>query len=182
MSSEKGASRARSSHFGMPALSGLLILVILVLVGAGLFIGRRGGLKEGDPVPSFKAPFYDGGEFAFPDAQGRPVVVHFWASWCVECYKEIAMWVEMWDEYKDRGVVFLGVNYKDPEGKAREFIQTYGIRFPCAKDPRGKLAGIFGVTGVPESYFITSDGRLAHKVIGPIKEDYLRRWLEELVQ
>ncbi len=150
---------------------------ILITAVVSLFTSTKPtGLKEGDKLPRITIPLYDGSTITLPS--DKPTVVHFWASWCEECRKEAPAWKAAGDER----VLFVWISYKDAESKALEFLQKWEITYPAGKDPGGKLARLFGVTGVPESYFIKADGTLFRRHIGPIEEGELQRFLQELVE
>lgn len=162
----------------VPVLSlGIAVIALIFLALATVFLfssTKPPGLKEGDKVPPVAITLYDGSTLTIPG--NNPSVVHFWASWCGECHKEALIWKGV--EYDD--VLIVWISYKDVESKSLEALQKWGITFPAGKDPGEKLARLFGVTGVPETYFITADGVLLHRHIGPVKGGDLHRFLQEL--
>ncbi|MCS7286861.1 MAG: redoxin family protein [Anaerolineae bacterium] len=167
------------TKLAIPAISGaIVVLAIAFLVVAVFFLlasTKSTSLKEGDKIPPISVVLYDGSTLTIPG--GKPVVVHFWASWCRECLKEVPIWKNADEEE----ALFVWISYKDAESKALEFLRKWEITFPAGKDPGGKLARLFGVTGVPETYFIKADGTLLRRHIGPLEEEELRRFLHELV-
>ena len=165
----------------LKVIAGIVILVVLILVVIGLS-GGKGRLQVGDEVPAFSVELYDGGEFRYPASGAKVVVIHFWASWCHECEKDMPGLNRVWRDFRDEGVLVVGVSYKDVEGKAKDFIQSHGVQFPCGKDPKARVAAIFGVTGVPETYVIAPDGTLAYKRLGAVSEEELRLRLEDLLR
>jgi cytochrome c biogenesis protein CcmG/thiol:disulfide interchange protein DsbE len=137
--------------------------VTLALVPALAFIGllwiglaRTGSQSEaGSPAPSFELPLLDGtGRLTDEDLQGTPVVVNFWASWCIPCREEAPLLEEAWRAYRDQGVVFLGVNIKDDPNDARRFVEEFDISYPIVRDLDEKLTRSFGVKGLPETFFV----------------------------
>ncbi len=115
------------------------------------------------------------------DFRGQPVVVNFWASWCEPCRQEAAVLERLAREYTPRGVVFLGVNVWDSVDKARAFVAEHGVTYPNGVDAGDGAAIDFGVTGLPETFFVDREGHLVRKFIGPITERALRAALEELL-
>jgi len=77
-------------------------------------------------------------------------------------------------------VVFVGVNVWDAEATARAFLRAFGITYPNGPDPKGRILIEFGVTGIPETYIIDSEGRIVRRWIGPITSQELGELLEEL--
>jgi cytochrome c biogenesis protein CcmG/thiol:disulfide interchange protein DsbE len=115
------------------------------------------------------------------DLRGRPVVLNFWASWCVECRVEANLLEDTWQAYRDQGVVFLGVAYIDVEPKSIAYLEEFNITYPNAPDLRSSISPKYGITGVPETFFIDKNGQILHHQIGPINETMLTGLLEDLL-
>jgi cytochrome c biogenesis protein CcmG/thiol:disulfide interchange protein DsbE len=168
---------------------GLALPLVIFAVLAGLFWYA---LHAGDPsllpspligkqVPEFNLPAIDGlsGEkdevpgFAAQDlAQGEPTIVNFFASWCVECQVEHPTLLALANE---TGVRLYGVDYKDDPASARRFLGRYGNPYArVGADISGRTAIDFGVFGVPETYVVTGDGRIAYRHVGPLSEAAIR--------
>jgi cytochrome c biogenesis protein CcmG/thiol:disulfide interchange protein DsbE len=131
--------------------------------------------------PGFTLPLYDGGTISLSDLRGKVVMLDFWASWCVPCRVEAPEVERTWQRYKDRGVVFIGIDTWDKEQDARDFIAQFQPTYPVGPDPRGSIAIDYGVTGIPEKYFIGRDGRIVRKLIGPMTVDRLSAVLDQLL-
>ena len=115
------------------------------------------------------------------DLRGRPVLVNFWASWCVECYKEAELLEQAWQDYKDRGVMFVGVDYLDTDTAGLAYMAEYGITYPSGPDIGDKISQAYAITGVPETFFIDQTGNIVHVQIGPIGRAELYALLDKLV-
>lgn len=115
------------------------------------------------------------------DLKGGVAVLNFWASWCLACREEHAALSSTAAAYRDRAVRFFGVLYQDRPAAARSWIrQMGGQSYPTLLDPGSRTAIDFGVYGVPETYFIGRDGRIAAKHIGPISAETLRGRIDSL--
>jgi cytochrome c biogenesis protein CcmG/thiol:disulfide interchange protein DsbE len=129
------------------------------------------------------------------DLAGQPVVINFWASWCVPCREEAPTLEQNWRKYKDQGVRFLGVNVQDSEDDARAFVEEFGITFPSVPDTDLKLWTKFGVRGLPETFFIDHswtfvgigsgrvlDNQGGRKILGAIQPAVLQSQIQILLE
>ena len=115
--------------------------------------------------------------------RGHGVVLNFWASWCLACRQEHASLSQAADRYRARGVRFIGVLYQDtPENARRWIVEQGGQSYPTVLDPRSRTAINYGLYGVPETYFISPDGIIVHKHIGPVTREILDNWIQEIVE
>ena len=165
-------------------IAGLILLLGWVAVVAVNMMSLESTQLGGREAPQFVLPLFDQfeeNEILLSDLRGQVVVVNFWASWCVECYKEAALLEQAWQDYKDQGVMFVGVDHLDTEKEALAYMEKYGITYPSGPDIGGHIADDYGITGVPETIFIDKDGNVAHIQIGPIEKPQLYSLLEKLI-
>jgi len=137
--------------------------ILLALVPALAFIAilwfalaRTGSQAvSGNAAPSFELALLDGsGVLTDEKLKGKPVVINFWASWCIPCREEAPLLEKTWRAYKNDGVIFLGVNIKDAESDAKRFVDEFGITYPTVRDLDQSLTKDFGVKGLPETFFV----------------------------
>jgi cytochrome c biogenesis protein CcmG/thiol:disulfide interchange protein DsbE len=168
----------------------LVAIIVAVLVGgAVLFLGMRNAATDrpDDVAPDFEMFFFDGYEWqSQPTAQlsdfaGRPVVLNFWASWCVECKVEAKLLEDTWQKYREDGVVFLGVAYIDVEPKSLAYLDEYDITYPNAPDLRSSISSKYDITGVPETFFIDPEGNVVHIQLGPVSESMLTSLIDQML-
>ena len=129
--------------------------------------------KVGGPAPAFSLARLDGtGSLSLRSLRGKTVVLNFWASWCDPCKQEAPALEKVWNEYRGRGVVVLGIDSEDVRGDARRFLSAHGITYPVVVDPNGGLAkGPYALPGYPVTYVIDRAGRVVgDRVLGPISE------------
>jgi cytochrome c biogenesis protein CcmG/thiol:disulfide interchange protein DsbE len=168
---------------------GLALPLVAFAVLAGLFWyalhtgdpSRLPSALIGKPVPDFNLPPIEGliksgapvPGFASSDlAQGEPTIVNVFASWCVECQVEHPLLMALG---KEPGVRLFGIDYKDDPASARRFLGRYGNPYArVGADRSGRTAIDFGVYGVPETYVVTGDGRIAYRHVGPLTEAAIR--------
>jgi cytochrome c biogenesis protein CcmG/thiol:disulfide interchange protein DsbE len=169
-------------------LSGQVIALAAVAGMLGLLVWRLTHQshppKIGGPAPAFSLKRIDGnGVVDLASLRGKPVVLNFWASWCVPCKGEAAALEAAYRRYRPQGVVFLGVDYHDVTGDARTFLNHHDVTYTTVQDGSGMVGDRYGITGVPETYFIDRRGRLVGvHIAGPITDPKLARQFDEGVR
>jgi cytochrome c biogenesis protein CcmG/thiol:disulfide interchange protein DsbE len=175
------------------AAVGVPVLALLaILAWASITSGpARGGLAvnesfielnvEAEAAPDFSLQPTDGEEISLVGLRGRVVMLDFWASWCPPCRDEAPALAQVYGEYKEKGVEFIGVNLWDNVGDAEVFLQQEGHRYPNGIDEEGKIAISYGVRGIPEKFFINREGLIVRKFSGPMDVDRLRGILDTML-
>ena len=135
--------------------------VLLASLGWGLVhpADRSPNTLAGKAAPDLTIATLDGRQLRLASFRGTPLVVNFWASWCVPCQQEASDFEATWKQYQSEGVRVVGVNYEDSQQDAQAFLKQYGITYPSVRDTGGDLATKFGVRGVPETFFIDTQFR-----------------------
>ena len=136
----------------------------------------------GELAPTFELSLMGGGELSTTELRGRVVMLDFWASWCPPCREEAPALGQVYGEYRNRGVEFVGINLWDNAGDAALFLQQQGHEYPNSIDDGGKIAISYGVRGIPEKFFIDAEGRIVRKFSGPVGADRLRQILDSLLE
>lgn len=164
----------------------VVVIVALVVAFLGLLtwaVTQAGDIPApGDAAPSFSAPRLEGGgELSLEDLRGKPVVLNFWASWCVPCEDEAPMLRRAHRRYGDR-VAFVGVDVRDARSDALAFVERYGLAYPSVRDEHQEIYRDYGLTGQPETFFIDADGTIVEHVNGPLTDAGLTSLLDALVR
>lgn len=129
----------------------------------------------------FTSTTLDGDTLSLSDLKGKVVVLNFWASWCVACIDEHPVLAAAERLYASRGFQVLGVVYQDSPENARRWMARMGGGWPSIMDGESRIAIEYGVYGVPETFFIGRDGRIAYKQIGPVNWPLLQQWVDRLL-
>ena len=162
-------------------LVGVAALVALLTVSVGRPAGAVDTPIVGRPAPSFDLQTLDGGRLSLADLRGSPVVLNFWASWCIPCREEAPLLTAAAADYGARGLRVVGIVYQDSAEGARGFMDRYGQTYPGLLDPDGRTAIDYGVFGIPETFFIDAAGIVRSRQVGPVTADDLRRQIQEIL-
>lgn len=174
------ASRRRVRRFAWLALALAAAFVVLLLTAVLRPAGNNPLTAPNRPAPDFTMSLYGGGNVRLSSLRGKTVVVNFWWSGCAPCVQEAPILQRQWLAWKNKGVVFVGVDeIDDPTSAApRQFLSQYGVTYPNGWDP-GDVDIQFGTTGQPETYFITPRGFIKEKYVQPFPDD---QTLAKLIQ
>jgi cytochrome c biogenesis protein CcmG/thiol:disulfide interchange protein DsbE len=169
---------------------------LVVVIGASVAMmhlwrdGPPGALEAGpvdsalvgQPAPGFALEDLAGGDttVVVADRAGRPVVVNFWASWCVPCRTEMPALEAVHQRFAGR-VAFVGVDHGDQRDPARELVAATGVTYPMGFDPNGTVAVDYGLVGLPSTVVVGSDGRVESVYLGAVDSDRLGAALASLV-
>jgi len=142
------------------------------------------------PAPSWALSDLDGKPVAFEDFKGKIIVMDFWGSWCGPCRVELPIFQAVYERYRDKGVVFLGMNFERPvPGKdlkqlARDFIRQNKYTFPVIVDHDQVAAAAYGITGFPTVFLIDKSGTIRYRNVGVSEgiETILQDQIESLLQ
>jgi cytochrome c biogenesis protein CcmG, thiol:disulfide interchange protein DsbE len=150
---------------------GVVLALLVVLVWR--LTHRPSPPKVGGPAPGFALRRLNGtGTLRLASLRGKAVVINFWASWCGPCKSEAPVLEKLWQEYRGKGVVFVGVDSNDASGDALRFMNAHGITYPVVSDKNGLVAANrYDVADLPVTYFVDRRGRLVGRhVLGPVNE------------
>ncbi|MCC6318470.1 MAG: redoxin domain-containing protein [Gemmatimonadaceae bacterium] len=176
------------------SIAGAIALPIIALLAYGTTRDPKAVPSQlpGRQAPDFALPIFAKGEASQARAegdtvrlsqfQGQVVVLNFWASWCLPCRAEHRALSDAAVDYEKQGVKFLGVLYDDtPDNGKRWIVEMGGQPYPSLEDSRKRTAIDYGLYGVPETFFIGRDGRVAYKHIGPVTDALLAAKLDSLL-
>ncbi|MDQ3751774.1 MAG: TlpA family protein disulfide reductase [Actinomycetota bacterium] len=144
-------------------------LLALVALAVGVALARAvftpAGDQAGPPerLPDFTLPLLSGdGKVSGKSLAGSPVVINFWASWCLPCREEAPLLERAWRTYRDEGLVVIGVNARDSAADAKGFVREFDITYPViVDDDLDLMHKMSGIVGWPQTFFVKRDGHLS---------------------
>jgi cytochrome c biogenesis protein CcmG/thiol:disulfide interchange protein DsbE len=142
-------------------VTGLFALLVWKVASQDEGASRKLQRGETPAAPAFTLDRLDRpGKLSLAAYHGRPVVLNFWASWCVPCKEEAPLLEEVWRKHRGDGLVVVGVDINDLRGDARRFARQNRMSYPLGFDGLGETSTDYGLTGVPETFFVARSGRL----------------------
>lgn len=128
-------------------------------------------LYQGSDAPKFELIDTNNKSWKLSELQGKVILLNFWATWCDTCKEEKPFFNNLYEELKDNNdIVFLTVLYNDDITKAINYVNKNSFKFPIIEDTK-KIYTQFGIRGVPETFVIDKKGKIAQKIVGPMKWD-----------
>lgn len=142
----------------------------------------NGGPAVGSSPPALSLPSIEAGQppVSLAEFRGRPILVDFFASWCVPCLAELPRLASAWERLGSR-VAFVGVDVNDSTAHALALLRADHVGYPVGTDPDDVAALRFHLVGLPTAVFIGADGRVVYSHTGQLSEGSLNRWLDRLV-
>ncbi len=140
------------------------LLAFLLVAGLGVALLRPKADGAGDPLlqqpaPAFTLNTAQGRPMSLESFKGRPVVLNFWASWCGPCRDEAPLLQDLARQQKPGGLAVVGVLFNDKDtGRISDFVRQYGLSYPNLRDDNLETSISYGITGVPETFFIDAQG------------------------
>lgn len=162
-------------------LAGLLAVLAVLSLAVARDRPQWSAPLVGRAAPDFTLQLFDGRLLRLSALRGRVVVVNFWASWCTACKQESPILQWAWQTYGPRGMVLVGINVWDLRDDALAMIREIGKTYPNGPDPSGTILQDYGVTGIPETFFIDRAGRIVRKYLGPVTRELMATQIEVLL-
>lgn len=143
-----------------------------------LEIGQRPIAPEiGAQAPSFSAPTLDAGSLTLSALQGEPVILNFWATWCVPCRVEMPELQQLYNQYQDAGLHVVAINMGETQTAIDRWVAEFDLTFDVVLDENQALPALYHLRGQPSTYVIAPDGVITHIFYGPTTAEALERAL-----
>jgi peroxiredoxin len=157
-----------------------LCLLNLFLAACGDNDGA-GGPKVGQAAPDFQLATVSGSPVKLSDFKGKPVLVNFWATWCMPCKYEMPQIEEIYRQYQAQGLVVLGINDKEDAPTVKQFVSDGGYSWPMLLDTDESLKTRYQVVGMPTSFFVDRQGVVRSTWVGGMEKDTLQTQLSKIL-
>ncbi len=146
-------------------------VAVVLLAAAACAVPDLPTPEVGEAAPPFEATTLDGAEVTSADLLGAPYMLNIWATWCAPCREEMPELQELHDAYRDAGFQVVGVSVDDrgATDQIRAFTEEIDISFPIYHDPSWEIMDSYLLLGLPGSFLIDADGRIARKWTGPFR-------------
>lgn len=166
------------------------VLAVIALLAFGVFAEGEGRLQPGDAVPATElevladeeADLVGGTTASVRDFRGQWVLLNVWASWCNPCRDEAPVLQAFFEEHGGKGFTVLGIDTQDGTEDALEFVREFELGYPSLRDGSGDYAGELGTTGVPETFLIDPQGKVALVFPGPVTAETLDEAVLPLIE
>jgi len=148
-----------------------MLLAFVAFLAIGLNRQNSSEWRATGIAPDFEFTTFDGETIRLADLKGKGVVLNFWASWCGPCRDEAALLEAAWRREQNNNIVFLGLDYLDQEHSAKAYLAEFGVSYPNGPDLQSKAARRYGISGVPETFFIGPDGLIKSYLLLPLTSE-----------
>ena len=146
-------------------------------VGSSRLVGKQS--------PDFTLAMLDGGKVNLSQFRGQPVLINFWATWCIPCREEMPELVRAYETHKAEGLMILGLNltYSDSLPDVQAFVSEFDISFPILLDEDGVVTErSYQILGVPTSVFVNRDGTIERVQVGLMTGEQIDKFVAEILR
>lgn len=158
-----------------------LIIAFILFTSACVQAEKTGNPAESLQAPEFALKDLNGNTITLSSLKGKVVFLNLWATWCPPCVREIPDFIEIYTEYKDKGLEIIGISV-DNEGKAKvlKFVEEKKINYPVVMYTTQFIRDYMPGNAIPVTFIIDSKGKIRYKKIGLTNKAFLESWLQKL--
>lgn len=142
------------------------LICVLFFVASTFLSQVASALEVGQAAPSFQLPAWKGDIMSLQQYQGKVILLDFWASWCGPCRQSFPLFNQLYKDLKEKDFVILAVNIDEDQKDALKFLEEVPVDFAIGFDPKGKTPESYGLKGMPTSFVIGKNGKIAKVIEG----------------
>jgi peroxiredoxin len=178
----QGKPLTRAEKLKLTMAAGLdPMLTVTSALNPDVTLNAGASASEYADTPDFFLTTFEGENFRLSEQRGKVVVVNFWASWCGPCRREMPDFMNVWEQYKDRGVVFVGVDTQDSPESGYIFASRLGIKYPLGYDRDDAIARAYYIRAFPTTILITPQGKTKIRIPGEMSAKELIAYLDAML-
>ncbi len=161
----------------------VFLLAAVLIAGCGTADKTEDKAAETKAMPAFSLNDIDDTVFDSASLQGKVVIIDFWATWCPPCKKEIPHFIELHEEYKDQGLLVVGISVDEDINALEEFVKDNNVNYISLKmDKEQKIVGLFGgIKGIPTTFIVDREGNIVEKFVGYRDKEVFVEAIEKLL-
>lgn len=180
-------NKKNSALFELNKKNSVILVILIMIIFVVLYLNEKDkssfkegtGTKLGQFAPDFETEYLDGSKFKFSEFSGKPVILNFWATWCVPCRTEMPLLQKVHNEGK---IIVVGVNLQEDKKTVEKFVEELNITFPIVLDKDGSIEAIYNVLLKPTTYFIDENGVILDKKFGELSDKDLNERSKKLLK
>lgn len=161
--------------------SPLLFVLLAIACTGGANTPGPGIARVSTPLPKLEGSTLQGTNVEASSYAGKVLVVNFWATWCGPCRDEQPALQQAYERYAERGVAFVGVDYRDDDAQANEWVRQFGVTYPSIVDHAGAFADDFAFPGPPDTYVVDRTGTIRFWIFGATDAQVLSRLIDSVL-
>ena len=161
----------------------VFLLAAVLIAGCGTADKTEDKAADTKAMPAFSLNDIDDTVFDSASLQGKVVIIDFWATWCPPCKKEIPHFIELHEEYKDQGLLVVGISVDEDINALEEFVKDNNVNYISLKmDKEQKIVGLFGgIKGIPTTFIVDREGNIVEKFVGYRDKEVFVEAIEKLL-
>lgn len=161
-------NKSNSTYIRVAVLGLLLVALVFALYSS--FVKDPDAVKVGKAAPNFSLQQLNGPALTLSDLKGKGVVLNFWGTWCEPCKKEMPALQRKYNEFKDKGLVVVGVNIGETPVAVEPFVKQFGVTFPILMDSQSQITKLYRIGPIPSTFFISPEGKVEEIFLGQLNE------------
>lgn len=173
--------------FELNKKNSIILVILLLTLFVFLYLNEKDrlpkqkntGTKLGQYAPDFETEYLNEENFKLSALRGKPILLNFWATWCIPCKREMPLLQKLHNEGK---IIVIGVNLQEDKRTVEKFVKELNITFPIVLDKDGSIEAVYNVLLKPTTYFIDENGVIVDKKFGELTDNDLNERSKKLIK